>query len=209
MRLDDLFELNSCSMPRTLLLCQHVSAALVEQLYDAMYGHSTCTCCGLKSKQASTGSAVPVFCRSRGFTCICLLAQTDSSCTEHIGNTLFVCSDLSEPSGSDAADELMEDIDDDSDVELVAEAEPTPAGELVLSCPWQCECTFNRSKHCAASAWDNMTQQTWHLSENESCVLTSMYIALYGRSACTSSSLRKHPSQQSTSHSIQSVLADS
>ena len=57
---------------------------------------------------------------------------------------LYVCSDLSEPSGSDAADELMEDIDDDSDVELVAEAEPTPAGKSVLSCPWQCECTCNR-----------------------------------------------------------------
>ena len=37
-------------------------------------------------------------------------------------------SDLSEPSGSDAADELMEDIDDDSDVELVGESQPTHTG---------------------------------------------------------------------------------
>lgn len=40
------------------------------------------------------------------------------------------CSDLSEPSGSDAADELMEDVDGDSDVELVTEREPTPAGQV-------------------------------------------------------------------------------
>ena len=50
---------------------------------------------------------------------------------------VFCCSDLSEPSGSSAGDELVDEIDDDEDdedvIDLVDEAQPETTGQ-----PAQC-----------------------------------------------------------------------
>lgn len=89
---------------------------------------------------------------------------------------VFCCSDLSEPSGSSAGDELVDEIDDDEDdedvIDLVDEAQPETTGQSAQCLPSESHVDYAMQSLDAGS----MCLPTHALSETITAALNSIML---------------------------------